>query len=192
MTVKNILTSSSLIKCLQSKMALKNYIAKSFFLKSGKRFKRSIAHNNLKLTCNIYHIQVFKLRPFLQIGLRWRHLDIRRWGRWVGENVFEGVEGGVWELGGGVRELFGVGRGEGRDEFVQISFCLRVAQRVETEALAARRRVNVNVLSLERLPQSSVNIAWGWEGSTRVKGEDGRGGGVRSRGEVRVGVSLTT
>ena len=35
---------------------------------SGKRFKRSIAHNNLKLTCNIYHIQVFKL-PFLQIGL---------------------------------------------------------------------------------------------------------------------------
>lgn len=30
---------------------------------SGKRFKRSIAHNNLKLTCNIYHIQVFKL-PF--------------------------------------------------------------------------------------------------------------------------------
>lgn len=31
---------------------------------SGKRFKRSIAHNNLKLTCNIYHIQVFKL-PFL-------------------------------------------------------------------------------------------------------------------------------
>lgn len=35
---------------------------------SGKRFKRSIAHNNLKLTCNIYHIQVFKL-PFLQTGL---------------------------------------------------------------------------------------------------------------------------
>lgn len=35
---------------------------------SGKRFKRSIAHNNLKLTCNIYHIQVFKL-PLLQIGL---------------------------------------------------------------------------------------------------------------------------
>lgn len=30
---------------------------------SGKRFKRSIAHNNLKSTCNIYHIQVFKL-PF--------------------------------------------------------------------------------------------------------------------------------
>lgn len=36
---------------------------------SGKRFKRSIAHNNLKLTCNIYHIQVFKLPLFLQIGL---------------------------------------------------------------------------------------------------------------------------
>lgn len=31
MTVKNILTSS-LIKCLQLKMALKNYIAKSLFL----------------------------------------------------------------------------------------------------------------------------------------------------------------
>lgn len=69
MTVKNILTSS-LIKCLQLKMALKNYIAKSlflfFFFKSGKRFKRSIAHNNLKLTCNIYHIQVLKL-PFLRV-----------------------------------------------------------------------------------------------------------------------------
>lgn len=35
---------------------------------SGKRFKRSIAHNNLKLTCNIYHIQVLKL-PVLQVGV---------------------------------------------------------------------------------------------------------------------------
>lgn len=41
---------------------------------SGKRFKRSIAHNNLKLTCNIYHIQVFKL-PFLQIGLLQKDQD---------------------------------------------------------------------------------------------------------------------
>lgn len=60
-------------------MALKNYIAKSsfFFFKlflSGKRFKRSIAHNNLKSTCNIYHIQVFKF-PFLQISLYKDHLD---------------------------------------------------------------------------------------------------------------------
>lgn len=41
-------------------MALKNYIAKSLSLE--KDSKRSIAHNNLKLTCNIYHIQVCKLR----------------------------------------------------------------------------------------------------------------------------------
>lgn len=39
---------------------------------SGKRFKKSIAHNNSKLTCNIYHIQVLKF-PFLQTGF-WFYL----------------------------------------------------------------------------------------------------------------------
>lgn len=43
-------------------MALKNYIAKSLYL--GKRFKRSIAHNNLKLNLqHFYHIQVFRSSP---------------------------------------------------------------------------------------------------------------------------------
>lgn len=36
MTLKNILTSS-LIKCLQLKMALKNYIAKSLYLEKGSK-----------------------------------------------------------------------------------------------------------------------------------------------------------
>ncbi len=36
-------------------MALKNYIAKSLYLE---KVQKSIAHNNSKLTCNIYHIQV--------------------------------------------------------------------------------------------------------------------------------------
>lgn len=79
-----------------------------FFLKSGKRFKRSIAHNNLKLTCNIYHIQVFKLRPFLQIGLRGRHLDIRRRGGDFGgrEVCLEGGGQRGWGISGWQDEVF--------------------------------------------------------------------------------------
>lgn len=44
-------------------MALKNYIAKSLYLEKSKKQKKGIAHNNSKLTCNIYHIQVLKF-PF--------------------------------------------------------------------------------------------------------------------------------
>lgn len=158
-----------------------------FFLKSGKRFKRSIAHNNLKLTCNIYHIQVFKLRPFLQIGLRWRHLDIRRWGGWVGGRVFERVGGAEFgKLWAGSGNFWVAGR-------VLTSFFVVVLSR------GWRRRLSLPdcVLTLkfcrsERLLQSSVNIAWGWEGSTRVRRRWGGIDGGRSRGEVRVGVSLTT
>lgn len=74
-------------------MALKNYIAKSlflFFFKSGKRFKRSIAHNNLKLTCNIYHIQVLKL-PFLRVvKITWADGGgrVRGWVRGRGPQVY--------------------------------------------------------------------------------------------------------
>lgn len=54
-------------KCRQLKMALKNYIAKSLYLEKVKKTKtkqkKSIAHNNSKLTCNIYHIQVLS-SPF--------------------------------------------------------------------------------------------------------------------------------
>lgn len=182
MTVKNILTSSSLIKCLQSKMALKNYIAKSFFLKSGKRFKRSIAHNNLKLTCNIYHIQVFKLRPFLHIGLRWRHLDIRRRGWGLG-----GTGGGVWKgEAAGWGNFWVVGR------VIEFFFFVVMSCQEWRRRLLLPERVRTSKFchpSVAGGAQTTLRKSWGgqyvWGG---CRGEVG----VRSRGEVRVGVFLTT